>query len=149
MFRGLQEFPGSHSQAVSANEAEVIIGKIVDAHLTSHPQAPVTRSRKSYAVHECRKRLATCGHVNPRRLIALALLLCPGEASVKHEIMLVIMPPAEEVCSGTWCNLVTSCMYYCSDLPTVPCSVARQAAMAAIPHHARQQKIKIMKFVCV
>lgn len=101
VFCRLQDIPGSHSQAVSANVAEGVIGKIIDAHLSALQQTPVTRSRKSYAVHECRKCLSMSGHVNPRRLMALALLLCPGEASVKHEVMLVLVPAAHEVRLGT------------------------------------------------
>lgn len=93
-----QEFPGSYSQAVSASDAEAVIDRIVSAHLASLQQTTVPRSRKGYAVHECRKCLASDGHVNPRRLIALALLLCPGEPGVKTEKLLMIVPPEHEVC---------------------------------------------------
>ena len=77
-----------------------MIDTIVSANLASLKQISVPRSRKGYAVHECRKCLASDGKLNPRRLIVLALLLCPGEPHVKYEKLLMLVPPAEEVRSG-------------------------------------------------
>ena len=94
----MQKFPGPYSQPVSADDAEEIIWQILNAHLAALPQTAVPRSRQSYAVQECRKQLANNFHVNTRRLITLALLLCPGETHVKQEMMQTLIPPAEEVC---------------------------------------------------
>eukprot|EP00892_Ulva_mutabilis_P009019 jgi/Ulvmu1/648/UM010_0018.1 len=92
-----QRFPGPHSQPVSAEDAEAVIGQIISAHLSALPHVAVPRSRQAFAIQECRKQLAKGAHVSPRRLIFLALLLCPGESEVKQQMLLLMVPAAEEV----------------------------------------------------
>lgn len=124
----LQEFPGSHSQPVNASDAEAIIDTIVSANLASLKQISVPRSRKGYAVHECRKCLGSDGKLNPRRLIVLALLLCPGEPHVKYEKLLMLVPPAEEVRSGMIESILTVALLLCHAIapahifPPTPCT---------------------------
>lgn len=102
----MQEASGFASQPVAADVTERLVAKMVTAHLAAlNIQLP--RSRQKFAVHECRKCLSRDGPVSARRLIALALLLCPGVGQTKVNKMLMLIPPPHEVCQHTLlCGIV-------------------------------------------